>query len=66
MKLRDLQTQIDRIMKADPKAGESIVVFGPEGGDHVVLNGGIYGRSKTDAPSRLILAPIKLDAVGGF
>jgi hypothetical protein len=67
MKLSDLKLQIDRIIEADPDAGKADVVFGPSEGEHVFLRGGIYGRSKREGEAnRLILADIKLNAVGGF
>jgi hypothetical protein len=66
MKIKELQMQLDRLVKADPTAADADVVFGPEGGEHVFLRGGIFGRSKTGGAGRLILAEIKLDAVGGF
>jgi hypothetical protein len=65
MKIRDLQRQLDVLTKADAKAAEADIVFGPEEGDQVPLLGGIYGRDKA-GNGRLILAPIKLDGVGGF
>lgn len=64
MKLRDLQRQLEIAVKADPKIAEANVVFGPEEGDHVQLKGGIIGKGANGFV--LILAPIKLDNVGGF
>jgi hypothetical protein len=40
--------------------GDKIVVFGPEDGDPIAIGGGIL------TGEAVLLAPIKLDKVGGF
>jgi hypothetical protein len=67
MKVKDLKAQIDALIKADPTAAIAEIAFGPEQGEHVMLKGGIYGRStKPGGAGRLILAPITLKDIGGF
>jgi hypothetical protein len=66
MKLRELKEQIDRLLAEDEYRSEANVVFGPEEGDHIAIEGGIIGAQTGTGLIVLILAPIKLDKVGGF
>lgn len=65
MKIKELQMQLDRLVKADPTAAEADIAFGPEEGGQFPILGGIFGRNNL-GEGRLILAPIHLDGVGGF
>jgi hypothetical protein len=66
MTVQQLIDALTAQVEADPYRKDASVVFGPEEGANVPLEGGIFAKQQETGLVSLILAPIKLNAVGGF
>ena len=65
MTINQLINALQRLVKEDGYRKGMSVVFSSEDGDPIAIEGGIIQRG-SNGLAGLVLAPIKLDKVGGF